>query len=213
MFDFQEQENLDLCQNREELLENLNSMFPSGLTVESELFINLCLSPKDYFDKVLNIKELLGFNFFLGLWGQDNREDGLELLVQLLNMDTHQRITIHIPASTNNSFPTLSDLWDGAFWSEQECWDMYGIDFIDIPKERLLSPEGTIGHPLKKSFEPSAFQLKQSTSYEFSPDPRVDRESWKKRDVRFFDYFLGQTNGPVRAVLECDDETIKRGKL
>lgn len=218
MFDFQEQENADLIRNRSELLENLTSMFPKSLSVENELQINLWLTAEVYLEKITNLKELLGFNFFLGLWGQDNSEKKdedkpLELLVQLLNMDTHQRIIIHFPLDGDEQIPTLSDLWSGSFWSEQECWDMFGINFQDIPKERLLSPEGTVGYPLKRSFSPTPFQLKESTSYEFSPDPRVSREAWKKRDIQFFDYFNGQGNGPVRAVLECDDETIKRGKL
>lgn len=214
MFDFNEQEKIDLDKNRNETVDKLLSRYQNGLDISNQLYIELWPSFQKYFEEIQILKLELGFNFFLGLWGEDLSVEGeLKLVVQLLNMDTHQRIEVHFILKNDELVPSLCDLWDGAFWSEQECWDMFGIDFSEIPKERILSPEGIKGFPLLKNFAPAPFQLKAAKEYTFSPDTRVSRQEWKKRSVLYKDYFEGQVNGSVRAILECDDETIKRGKL
>ena len=218
MFDFQNQENEDLLENRKDLLDRL--VFKYGEAMDLEIPLNLGLKGKfeNYFVTVQNLKEFYGFNFLLNLWVNDNQDRGesgsrFKILVQLLNMDTHQRIIVDFPITGDETVPSLTPLWDGSFWCEQEAWDMFGIDFEDIPRERLLSPDGMEGYSLRKDFSPKPFQLKASSLYEFSPDPRVSREEWKKRDVISKDLFFGKGNGPVRAVLECYDESVKRGRL
>lgn len=48
--------------------------------------------------------------------------------------------------------PSISSIYQGAIWHEQECFDFYGIHFTDHPdlKPLLLVPEETL-YPLRKS--------------------------------------------------------------
>lgn len=213
MFDFQEQEYKDLIYNRAMLLEKLEIEFSSSLKVDSELSVKIETKLRSYFQHLTKLKEEFGFNFFLNLWCVNTPENKLELMVQLLNMDTHQRVILRCPVSYEDIIPSLSDLFQGAFWCEQEAWDMYGLCFEEIPRERLLSPDGLVGFPLRSDFRPEPFSLKKVSRYEFSPDPRVSRDDWKKREVTQVNLFGGEVNGPVRAVLEAYDETIERGRL
>ncbi len=215
MFDFQEQEDLDLINNRNFLLRELELEFSDKLTLATNENISIVVSPSNYIDQILKLKNNFGFNFFLNLWISDNIADGenFDLMVQLLNMDTHQRAIITCPVSDLESVPSLSDIYQGAFWCEQESWDMFGVSFDSIPKERILSPEGMDGFSLRKDFEPRPFTLKRSSDYSFSPDPRVPRGEWKKRDVLQLDMFNGEVNGPLKAIMEVYDEVVERGRL
>jgi len=215
MFDFQEQEDLDLTNNRKLLLKELELEFGENLTLATTENISIVVSPSSYIEKVLQLKDNFGFNFFLNLWISDNIVDGenFELMVQLLNMDTHQRAIVTCPVTESQTVPSLSDIYQGAFWCEQESWDMFGVSFESIPKERILSPEGMEGFTLRKNFEPKPFRLRQSFEYSFSPDPRIPRNEWKKRSVQKLDMFAGEVNGPLRAIVEVYDEVIERGRL
>lgn len=213
MFDFQEEENEDLIQNRINLLERMVSKFGSKLNFDNPLNMSFDEELSQYYALIKELKVFFGFNFFLNLWGTDSDIHGQSYLqVQLLNMDTHQRLIIKFIVRDGDIVPTLTNLWKGCFWCEQETWDMLGIEFDEIPKERLFSPDGMDGFPLKKDFRPKPFQLK-SSKYEFSPDPRVEREAWKQRIILEKDYFLGEVGGPVKAILECDEDKVARGRL
>lgn len=213
MFDFQAQENEDLIQNRIELLERMVTKFGTKLNFDNPLNMSFEEKLENYFSLIKELKVFFGFNFFLNLWGTDSSIEGQkELQVQLLNMDTHQRLVIKFVVKEGNIVPSLTNLWKGCFWCEQETWDMLGIEFEEIPKERLLSPDGMEGFPLRKDFRPKPFQLK-SSRYEFTPDPRVEREIWKQRTVLEKNYFQGEVNGPVKAILECDEDKVARGRL
>lgn len=213
MFDFHEQERRDLKTNRQELAQNLSDRFKENIRALSDSEMRLDGSYLNYRATVEELKNKFGFNFLLNIWGENEAEDELQLKVQLLNMDTHQRIICEFAVVENFEQESVSDIFYGSFWCEQENWDMFGISHQGIPKDRLLSPEGTKGFPLRKNFQPEPFNLKVTSEYSFSPDPRVPRLEWKERNVVTRDFFSGEVNGPVRAILECYDEDIKRGRL
>jgi NADH-quinone oxidoreductase subunit C len=49
--------------------------------------------------------------------------------------------------------PTASVIWPGANYMEREVYDMLGVHFEGHPNlERILTPDGWLGHPLRKDF-------------------------------------------------------------
>ena len=49
--------------------------------------------------------------------------------------------------------PSMTGLWKGANWPEREVFDLMGITFENHPlMERLIMPDGYLGHPLRKDF-------------------------------------------------------------
>lgn len=48
---------------------------------------------------------------------------------------------------------TVSDIWEGANWSEREVYDLYGVIFDHHPDlRRIMMFEGWEGYPLRKDY-------------------------------------------------------------
>jgi NADH-quinone oxidoreductase subunit C len=59
---------------------------------------------------------------------------------------------VKIPAS-NPNIDTVTNIWKTADWHEREAYDMFGIIFNGHPNlQRILTPEGFEGHPLRKDY-------------------------------------------------------------
>jgi NADH-quinone oxidoreductase subunit C len=63
-----------------------------------------------------------------------------------------ERIVLRVLTNHENpEVPTISDIFSGAQWHERECFDFFGVKFIDHPQFRpLLMPADFTAHPLLK---------------------------------------------------------------
>jgi len=62
------------------------------------------------------------------------------------------RIYTRIPGE-NPRVASITGLWPGTAYSERECFDMFGIDFVGhTGLKRLLMPDGYDHFPLRKDF-------------------------------------------------------------
>jgi NADH/F420H2 dehydrogenase subunit C len=62
-------------------------------------------------------------------------------------------IRFFVKTYTQAYVPSLSSLFSGANWTERECWDMFGIFFLNHPDlRRILTDYGFDGFPLRKDF-------------------------------------------------------------
>jgi NADH/F420H2 dehydrogenase subunit C len=76
----------------------------------------------------------------------------------LLSLQYNYRINVRVQTREGSPLPTVTDLWNGASWSEREVWDMYGIYFEGHPNfRRILTDYGFKGHPLRKDFPLTGF--------------------------------------------------------
>ncbi len=99
-------------------------------------------------------KETLGFRFFAFLTAIDWKDQGLEVVVRLDNLDHSLGLTVKTRLGAGVSdCPSLVPVYRGADWMERECFEMFGIRFAGHPDlRRLLLPDDWQGFPLLKSY-------------------------------------------------------------
>ena len=54
---------------------------------------------------------------------------------------------------TAAAIDSVTSIWETANWHERECFDLFGIQFINHPDlRRILLPDDFVGYPLRKDF-------------------------------------------------------------
>ena len=99
-------------------------------------------------------KDTLGCRYFSFSTAVDWKEQGLEVVARVENLDAGFTVTLRtkLPAGETRC-PSLVSVWRGADWMERECYDMFGIRFEGHPDlRRILLPQDWEGHPLLKSY-------------------------------------------------------------
>jgi NADH-quinone oxidoreductase subunit C len=99
-------------------------------------------------------RETLGCLYFNFSTAVDWKEQGLEVLARVENLDANFSLTMKTRlAAGETRCPSLVPVWRGAGWMERECYDMFGIRFDGHPDlRRILLPQDWEGHPLLKSY-------------------------------------------------------------
>ena len=100
----------------------------------------------------------LKFDYLSDIRGVDylleEREPRFEAVYQLYSIDHQHSLRVRVGIDEDNpSVPTVSNLWKGALYPEQELFDMFGIKIEGHPKmERLIMPNDWEGFPLRKDY-------------------------------------------------------------
>ena len=99
-------------------------------------------------------REQLGCLFFSFLTAVDWKEQGMEILCRVENLDARVAVMLRTRLAPGaDRCPTLTGVWRGADWMERECWDMFGVRFEGHPDlRRILLGEDWEGHPLRKDY-------------------------------------------------------------
>lgn len=81
-----------------------------------------------------------------------NKIKRFEIVYNITSMTFHYRFIIKF--FLNNIFiNSITNIYNSANWLERECWDLYGIYFINHPDlRRILTDYGFEGHPFRKDF-------------------------------------------------------------
>ena len=99
-------------------------------------------------------KEPLGCLYLSFLTAVDWKEQGLEVVARVENLDEHFALMMKTRLGAGETrCPSLAAVYRGANWMERECYDMFGIRFEGHPDlRRILLPQDWEGHPLLKSY-------------------------------------------------------------
>jgi len=72
----------------------------------------------------------------------------------------HRRLLLKTRTNEEAPVPTATTVWRGANFMEREVYDMFGVKFSGHPDlRRLLTPDGWLGHPLRKDFPTQSAQF------------------------------------------------------
>jgi len=72
----------------------------------------------------------------------------------------NRRLFLKTRVNEEDRVPSATAVWRGANFMEREIFDMFGVTFAGHPNlERLLTPEGWLGHPLRKDFPTQSAQF------------------------------------------------------
>ena len=99
-------------------------------------------------------KNTLGCRFFSFSTAVDWKEQGLELVARVDNVDDGIAVLMKTRLGTGvSTAPSLVPVYRGADWMERECYDMFGVRFDGHPDlRRILLGDDWEGHPLLKSY-------------------------------------------------------------
>jgi NADH-quinone oxidoreductase subunit C len=106
--------------------------------------------------------ELLSAMTAVDYWPQESPR--FHLIYQLSSLAKNVTLQVRVPVNGDQpKVPTATRVYDVANWRERELLDMFGIEFEGHPDpRRILMPEGTEGHPLRKDF-PLGYEEPQFT--------------------------------------------------
>ena len=84
---------------------------------------------------------------------QEPGEPRFEIVYNLYSFRHNRRFFLKSGVNDGQAVPTATTVWPGANYMEREVWDLMGIRFDGHPNlERILTPDGWLGHPLRKDF-------------------------------------------------------------
>jgi NADH-quinone oxidoreductase subunit C len=116
--------------------------------------ITVHVLPEQWLQVAQFTKETLGCTFFNFLTAIDWKEEGLEIVAWLDNLDDNVAVELRAKLGAGQTAcPSLAMLFRGANWMERECFDMFGVQFVNHPDpRRILLADDWEGHPLLKSY-------------------------------------------------------------
>jgi NADH-quinone oxidoreductase subunit C len=80
-------------------------------------------------------------------------EPRYEVVYNVYSVSHNHRFLLKTPVGETETVASATAVYPGADYMEREVFDMMGIRFEGHPNlERILTPDGWLGHPLRKDF-------------------------------------------------------------
>ena len=116
--------------------------------------IVVTVPPDQWVSLAETAKNDLRCRFFCFLSAVDWKEQGLEVVARLDNMDDRFGLMMKTRLGPGvSTCSSITPIFRGANWMEREAYDMFGIRFEGHPDlRRILLSDDWEGHPLLKSY-------------------------------------------------------------
>jgi NADH-quinone oxidoreductase subunit C len=139
----------------EEIKEYITSLLPTAVFDETGEWLNVLIDPNDWMQLAKKLKySTLNFDYLFCLTCVDWKTH-LTMVYHLSS--TNHRQTIVVKANLNRDKPeieTVCDIWRTAEFHERECFELFGVKFLNHPDlRRLILTDDFEGYPLRKDFE------------------------------------------------------------
>ena len=138
--------------NADQARASLASTF--GIDVAAAVPMVVSVSPDRWQELGRHAKEIVGCRFFNFLTAVDWKEQGLEVVARVDNLEDGVSLMLKTKLGPGvSNCASLTHVYRGANWMERECFDMFGIHFDNHPDlRRILFEDNWEGHPLLKSY-------------------------------------------------------------
>jgi NADH-quinone oxidoreductase subunit C len=125
-----------------------------GVEIAAAVPMVVIVTPDRWEEVARYAKETLGCRFFNFLTAVDWKEQGLEVVARVDNLEENVSLKLKTKLGPGvNNCASLTPVYRGAYWMERECFDMFGLRFGNHPDlRRILLDDGWEGHPLLKSY-------------------------------------------------------------
>ena len=82
-----------------------------------------------------------------------SREKRFDMIYLLISLTLNQRILVKTAIDERTVLESISIIHKAANWYERECYDLFGIKFLNHPDlRRIMTDYNFEGHPLRKDF-------------------------------------------------------------
>ena len=105
--------------------------------------------------KFLKDNEKLLFDQLIDVTAIDypSRKLRFDIIYLLLSMTLNQRILVKTSINEIDNIESITSIYKSSNWYERECYDLFGINFINHPDlRRIMTDYNFEGHPLRKDF-------------------------------------------------------------
>jgi len=137
--------------------EILNEKFPHVTIKSNDQYIEINIDKDFIISTLKDLKENSNFQFdqLIDLTAIDypSREKRFDIVYILLSMTKNNRIIVKTSLSLDDNIESITSIHRSANWYERECYDLFGIKFMNHPDlRRIMTDYNFEGHPLRKDF-------------------------------------------------------------
>ena len=131
--------------------------FSKANIILNNSYFEIQVDQSETFNTILELKEDSNFKFdqLIDLTAIDypSREKRFDVVYLLLSMTLNQRLLIKTSLEQSESIESVIPIHRAADWYERECYDLFGIQFLNHPDlRRIMTDYNFEGHPLRKDF-------------------------------------------------------------
>lgn len=129
--------------------------------------VHLVVTPEQIVDVLTLLRDEYKFEMLSALTASDywpQEMPRFHVIYQLSSLEKNITLQVRVPVNgTSPKVPTVTRVYKTGLWRERELLDMFGIEVEGHPDpRRILMPEDTEGHPLRKDY-PLGYEEPQFT--------------------------------------------------
>jgi len=139
------------------MIKELKSLFSDGKITDKKKYFELIVKKESVFQTIKNLKENqnLIFNQLIDITAVDYPSNFLrfEIIYIFLSMVLNKRVVVKTFLGEKDGIESITSIYKSADWYERECYDLFGIKFLNHPDlRRIMTDYNFEGHPLRKDF-------------------------------------------------------------
>ena len=143
--------------NSDQYIEALTKKFSKNNIFFNDDYTKINIDKSQIINVIKDLKEDLNLKFdqLIDLTAIDypSRNQRFDVVYILLSMVQNKRIILKTSIEENEKIESISLIHKAADWYERECYDLFGIQFLNHPDlRRIMTDYNFEGHPLRKDF-------------------------------------------------------------